>query len=176
MEMLGAGPIANLSDQTVNAGRCTRAWPLLRDWMLRTHAWNCAVKRVVLSPDITAPAFGFSHAFTLPIDYVRMLEIGDVYDQPAYKIESGKVLADATTLKLRYIWRNDDPTTWDGALVRVMVLAVAAHLAYATTNSASVESTRIDELRRELRAAKSIDGAEEDGEILGDFPLYAARF
>jgi len=96
--------------------------------------------------------------------------------RPTYKVESGKILADVAVLRLRYVWRNENPATWDSAMVHVATLAIAARLAYAITNSASVEQTRLDELRIELQAAKSIDGVEEDGEVLGDFPLYAARF
>ncbi len=177
LDMLGADPINSLTDPGDNAGRCARAWPLVRDWLLRKHSWNAAVKRVALAPDAVAPAFGFGKAFTLPADFLRILEVGDDdTGRPAYKVESGKLLADVSVLRLRYVWRNENPATWDSAMVHVAVLAIAARLAYAVTNSASVEQTRLDELRIELQAAKSIDGVEEDGDVLGDFPLYAARF
>ncbi|HEY0878990.1 MAG TPA: hypothetical protein VGE10_11125 [Zeimonas sp.] len=177
LDMLGADPINSLTDPGTNAGRCARAWPLVRDWLLRKHSWNAAVKRVVLAPDAVAPAFGFGRAFTLPADFLRVLEVGDDdTGRPAYKLESGKILAEVSALRLRYVWRNDNPATWDSAMVHVATLAIAARLAYAITNSASVEEIRIGELRDELQAAKSIDGVEEDGDVLGDFPLYAARF
>lgn len=176
LDMLGASSINSFSDPGENAGRCARAWPQIRDWLLRKHSWNAALKRIVLTPDAVPPAFGFTHAFTLPADFLRIVEVGDDLNQPAYKVETGKILADTTVLKLRYVWRNENPATWDSAMVYVATLAMAARLAYAVTNSASVEQIRLDELRVELQAAKSIDGVEEDGEILGDFPLYAARF
>lgn len=175
--MLGADPINSLTDPGVNAGRCARAWPLVRDWLLRKHPWNAAVRRVVLAPDAAAPAFGFGRAFTLPADFLRVIEVGDPdVEGLRYKLESGKILADVAVLKLRYVWRNENPAAWDSAMVHVATLAMAARLAYAVTNTASVEEVRLAELRDELQAAKSIDGVEEDGDVLGDFPLYAVRF
>lgn len=175
--MLGADPINSLTDPGVNAGRCARAWPIVRDWLLRKHTWNAAARRVVLAPDAVAPAFGFGRAFTLPADFLRVIEVGDPdVESLRYKLESGKILAEVSVLRLRYVWRNENPATWDSAMVHVATLAMAARLAYAVTNSASVEEVRLAELRDELQAAKSIDGVEEDGDVLGDFPLYAARF
>lgn len=176
LDSLGAEPINSLEDPSTNAGRCARAWPQVRDWLLRKHLWNCAVRRVVLAPDAEQPPFGFGQQFTLPADYLRMIEVGDEYGRPRYKIETGKILADCRALKLRYVWKNENPATWDSALVHVATLAMAAQLAYAVTASASESGLRMEILASELQAAKSIDGVEEDGEVLGDFPLYTAGF
>src|SRR3546814_9999800 len=54
---LGADPI-NSFDEADNFGSnierarlCANLWPNVRRQVIRSHPWNCATKRVVLSPD-----------------------------------------------------------------------------------------------------------------------------
>src|SRR3546814_19099578 len=61
---LGADPI-NSFDEADNFGSnierarlCANLWPNVRRQVIRSHPWNCATTRVVLSPDAAAPAFG----------------------------------------------------------------------------------------------------------------------
>lgn len=177
LQLLGAGAISSFDDNEANARRCAELWPTTRDWLLRKHPWNCAIKRVVLAPDAAAPAFGFARAFSLPADWLRTLEIGDDTNGRApYKLEGRKILCDETSLKLRYVARLDDPQLWDSHLVHVGTIAMKAALAYPVTASTTLADSAREELVAALREARSVDGLEEDGDTLGDFPLIAARF
>lgn len=76
--MLGAQTINDFADQ-LNLDRaklCANLYPTVRDDMLRSHPWNCAIKRAVLAPDAVAPAFGYTYSFELPADFLRVLEVG----------------------------------------------------------------------------------------------------
>jgi hypothetical protein len=95
----------------------------VRNYVLRRHPWNCAVKRVTLSPDVTSPGFDYAFQFTLPSDYLKVLQVGEYGAEVDYRIESGKLLSDDNPCLLRYIWRNDNPATWDDLLVWGMTVA-----------------------------------------------------
>ncbi len=181
--MLGAKTISSFDEATGSidgglnrAQLCANLYPSVRDALLRAHPWNCAVKRVVLSPLSEAPAFDYSYAFQLPGDWLRTIQVGDFGEELDYVSESRTILANATTLKLRYIFRNDNEATWDQALVRLAELAMAATLAYPVTQSASMKESHAADFERALRLAKAVDGQDDPPQTLGDTPLLNARF
>lgn len=172
---LGSDPINAFSgsDFATAAGSL---FPQVRDRILRGHPWNCAVKRVALAPDVATPAFDYAYQFTLPGDWIRTLQVGLYGSEIDYKTEGRKILADADTLYLRYIYRNEDPATWDTLLIEVMTQAMAATMAYAVTQSTSKEEMEINKLRMMLKEARAVDGQDDPPGEFGDFPLLQSRY
>src|SRR5262245_34886808 len=74
---LGAQPINDLAEDSDRARLAANLWEPVRDYVLRRHTWNCAVKRVALAPDVAAPAFDYAFQFTLPPDFMRLLSVGE---------------------------------------------------------------------------------------------------
>lgn len=173
--LLGAQSINDLDESNDRAQLASNLYPTVRDNMLRAHAWNCAIKRVVLAPDATAPAYGYTYQFTLPSDWIRTLSVGDYGEEIDYRSEGRLILADTDTLYLRYVFSNTNEGTWDAGLVDCMTLAMAARMAYAITQSASLQQVRLQELDTALKRARAVDGQDDPPETLGDFPLLAAR-
>lgn len=176
--MLGAQTINSFSDADAldRAKLCSNLYGDERNNLLRAHPWNCAVKRLILSPDATVPAFGYAQQFELPSDCLRVLDVGEGGCQIDYRIEGRRIQANTTVLELRYLFANEVESTWDDALVHLVTLAMAARLAYPITQSTSMEQSRLQEFQQALRMAKAVDGQEEPPQTLGDFPLYQARF
>ncbi len=174
--MLGDNAIASLTEDSDRARLANALWEPVRDMVLRGHPWNCAVKRVSLGPDATAPAFDYTHAFTLPSDWLRTLSVGEEGERPEYRIESGKVLMRQNVCLLRYIWRNDQPATWDSMLVWAMTSCMRSVFAYGITQSTSLEQLVEQVLRDVLRQARAVDGVEEPPQAMDDSPLVSARF
>lgn len=174
--MLGAQPINDLAEDLDRARLAANLYPSVRDDMLRAHPWNCAVKRVVLSPDSNPPAFGYAYQFPLPSDWLRILSVGDYGAEIDYRIEGRMLLADESAPKLRYIFRNEVESTWDAMLIHCMTLAMAARMAYAITQSASLEQGRMQELEMALKRARAIDGQDDPPETFGDNRLLGSRY
>lgn len=176
--MLGAQTINDFADQANldRAKLCSNLYPTVRDDMLRSHPWNCAIKRAVLSPDAAAPAFGYDHAFELPSDFLRVLEVGTADTQIDYLVEGRTIQANTTVLELRYVFRNEVESTWDSSLVRLVTLAMAAVLAYPITQSSALQQSLEQKLELSLRRARAVDGQEDPPQTLGDERLLAARF
>ena len=176
--MLGAQTINDFADQ-LNLDRaklCANLYPTVRDDMLRSHPWNCAIKRAVLAPDALAPAFGYTHSFELPADFMRVLEVGTNGSQIDYLVEGRTIQADTTVLELRYVFRNEVENTWDAHLVKLVTLAMAAALAYPVTQSSALQQSFEQKLEMTLKRARAVDGQEDPPQTLGDERLLRARF
>ena len=174
--MLGAQPINALTEANDRARLASNLYPAVRDAVLRAHPWNCCISRVVLSPDATAPAFDWSFQFTLPGDFIKALAVGELGAEREFRLEGRKILSNDDPCYLKYVASNENPATWDGGLVHVVTLQMAAAMAYPITQSASLRDSLRDEAGRALRAAKSVDGQDDTGETFGDFRLARARF
>lgn len=173
---LGAQTIASLSESNDRARIAAGLYETVRDSTLRSHPWNCAVKRVVLAPDTAVPAFDFTAQFTLPSDWMRTLQVGQDGFEVDYRTESGKIMASGTSLPLRYIWRNTVESTWDAMLVEAMELSMAAAMAYGITKSTTKEDKAEAKLHDFMKRCRATDGQDDPPDTLGDFPLMDARF
>ena len=152
LDLLGDYAIADLSDNTKQARLCDRNYPAMRDAVLRSHPWNCALARARLPVMAEAPAFGFSRQYQLPADCLRLLPltVGGYYDTGtiAHRVEGRRVLTDAEApLDIIYVRRLTDPTDFDPLLVD----AVAAR-----PLAADARQTYFDKLGE----ARAIDGVE----------------
>lgn len=173
--MLGDKPIASFDEATDRARVCANLWPDVRDSVLRSHPWNCAVKRVSLLPDAAAPAFDWRYSFTLPGDFLRVMSVGEYQNEDEWRVESGKVLANYSPMLLRYIYRNENPATYDGMLVDLMTAQMAARMAYPLTQSAALAGEMSNRAAMLKREAKAVDGQDDSADMLGDNPLRDAR-
>ena len=175
--------LLSLGDRGINAfndpsdrAKLTNLYTVRRDALLRSHPWNCAVKRVVLSPDAVSPAYDYTNNFSLPGDWLRTLQVGKTGAETDYKIESGKILSDESMFYLRYIWRNDNESTWDSMLIEGMELVMAAAFAYPITLSTAKEAACIQQVKDFLKVARAVDGSEEPPMTLGDYRLLTSRY
>jgi hypothetical protein len=173
--MLGGKTINDLAEASDRARLASNLFEPVRNYVLRRHPWNCATKRVVLAPDVALPAFDWSFQYTLPNDFMRLLSVGEEGGEASHKIESGKLLCDENPVYLRYVWRNENPATWDDMLVWAMTMSMKAVFAYPITQSASLEQLVDEALKGVLQQARAVDGQDDPPETLGDSPLMAAR-
>jgi hypothetical protein len=174
--MLGDAPISSLDDNSDRARLASNIWPTARDYVLRRHPWNCAIKRESLNPDAQAPAFDFAYQYTLPGDLLRVLSVGLDTERLPYKVEGRKILCDVKPLLVRYVYRNEDLSTWDSALVWGMTQVMRAIFAYGITQSTSLEQLVETVMRDVLRQARATDGLEDEPDALDDSPLLQARY
>lgn len=173
--LLGDKPISSFSENNDRTRLVANLYAMKRDRVLRAHPWNCATKRVVLSPDATAPEFDWAYRFLLPEDWLRTLSVGLADTPDDYAIEGRYILMDSSVCRLRYIWRNNNEATWDALLIDAMTEVMKATLAYSITKSASKEELAEAIVKRVLKEARAIDGQEMPPDTFGDFPLLANR-
>lgn len=157
LSLLGQKSITSLDDESPEALACRIHWEQLRDEVLRSHPWNCAIKRAALNRLVDAPAFGFKYYYQLPADclFVVSLESGDYF-----KIEGRKLLTDSSAANIIYVFTQDDSTTYDAQLSAGFSYLLAAELAPGITASQS-ESDRLRKIGDDkISFAKSSDAIE----------------
>lgn len=179
---LGARPINDFDEESENARLCSNLYPWVRDEMLREHPWNFAKRRVLISRDKESPQFGYANQFTLPSDFIRLIEVNDtpfitgIGWPPGYQLENGKILSNETQLRLRYVYANYVPTTWDSSFNRLMIAAMKKALAYAITRDQAAAANATQEWAIALKQAKTINGVEcPPQEIIGS-TFLASRY
>ena len=133
LNQLGASTILSLTEDSKNARLCNARYTQVRDSLFRSHPWNCLQKRVQLAADTTAPVWGFTSAYTLPTDCLRLLRILD-YDSNN-KVEGRKILTNNSSMKILYVARIEDPNEYDELLRETISAALAADIAYAVTST-----------------------------------------
>jgi hypothetical protein len=173
---LGADPISSFEDGTKHAGLCANLWPTVRDALLRSHSWNCAVRRVQLAPMSKTPEFDFQNQFQLPGDWIKTLQVGRKGRYIDYQMEGRRILANVSLLPLVYVWRNEVPSSWDDAMVITAELKMAAALAYPVTASTSLMESLDQKAEIAARDARSDDGQDTPPEELDGYPMYSSRF
>lgn len=172
--MLGAQPINDFNESNDRARLAANLYAGARDSLLREHPWNCAVKRILLAPDVETPVFGYPYSFTLPADYIRALTVNEGYRKD-YLIEGRQILTHANSVKLKYVFQNTDVNTYDSSLINLLEMLMAAKMAYAITQSTSMSQFRLEEYQMALRVAKAQNGLEYPPETLGESLLLEQR-
>jgi hypothetical protein len=182
LNQLGASTILSLTEDSKNARLCNARYTQVRDSLFRSHPWNCLQKRVQLAADTTAPAWGFTSAYTLPADCLRLLRILD-YDSN-HKVEGRKILTNNSSMKILYVARIEDPNEYDELLRETISAALAADIAYAVTSSNPVSLNMYNLYQTKLKDARFVDATEgqntsqEDGmaDVVDANDFLSSRF
>ena len=158
LNQLGATTILSLSEDSKNARLCNSRYTQVRDALFRSHPWNCLQKRVQIAADTTAPAWGFSFAYTLPADCLRLLKILD-YDSN-YKVEGRKILSNTSSMKILYVARVTDPNEYDELLRETLSASLGADIAFGVTSNNQTASNMYNLFKEKLRDARFVDSTE----------------
>ena len=165
LNLLGASTISALTDDSKNARLCNQRYEPIRNRVFRSHAWNCLHKRVQLAQNSTAPVVEYSHAYALPADCLRVLKVHNgttdsIKSAIDYKLEGRNIVTDEGTVFIIYIALDTDPNNYDTYLQESISHQLAADLAYAVTNNATLADKYMTRADERLREARFIDATE----------------
>lgn len=129
---LGEARITSVNEDTVASRACALHYETTRDEVLRSHRWNFAQARAVLSAIAETPAFGWSYQYQLPADCLRVLEVngseaGDVISSE-FIVEGRRILTNADEVRLVYGKRVTNVSEYDALFVKVFALKLAIAL------------------------------------------------
>ena len=165
LNLLGASTISAFTDDSKNARLINQRYEPVRNRVFRSHAWNCLHKRVQLAQNSTAPVVEYSHAYALPSDCLRVLKIHNgttdsIASNIDYKLEGRNIVTDEGTVFIIYIALDTDPNNYDTYLQESIAHQLAADLAYAVTNNATLADKYMTRADERLREARFIDATE----------------
>lgn len=159
--------IANIENpETDNEKLCARHYYVVLEYLLRNYVWNFAKGRKIIARDaLNTPEFDFTDAYTLPNDFIRLLNFND-HDSLIgvdYDVVGNHLLLNnegASDVRLRYIKRVDDVKAFDSGFVHLFSLYLALNMAFKKT----AKQTLMDRLAKQIEMAEakivSIDGQE----------------
>jgi len=163
LQRLGEKSITALTDDSTRARECNRVYDHARDTELRAHPWAFARKRAQIAASSTAPAFGFTTAYPLPADCLRILPTAD---QENIQIENGSILTDDTgAFKLIYIARITDPNSFDQTFVDLLVARIARDIAEKITqsnNKIEIAQQLYADAKKEARKVNAFEGPSHE--------------
>jgi len=157
-------PINSLTEDSDNARFCNQFYAPVRDAILRSHPWNCAIYRRTISSLADAPDFDYDYQFQLPANpyCLRILQVGKSEDQPIqWGVEGRRLLCNESSTRIVYIKRITDTNEFDPLLVDAISVALAIKLAMPLANDQRLVDSLVKELELiVLPLARSIDGQE----------------
>ena len=145
LKRLGLDPIVSLATDTSQAGIILRnTWEATRDAILRAANWRCLLARSgSLAQEAAAPSFGYSYAYTLPTDCVRVVEMSV---DAAWEVEGRKLLTDESEAYIRYVAYDkakDLVALLDAHLVAAIVAQLTVDIAPALKAKSMVPQLEI---------------------------------
>ena len=183
--MLGQPGIASLVDDPETATSkaqkwCSRLYPFVRDNLLEAHPWFWASTRVALVLDEDyPPEWGYTHAYLLPTDYLRLCENKD--DEYPFTIEThptrGKrMLTEMDEVYVRYVWRVTNVNLMPNFFVMAVARQLAAELAYPLCGERDLGLKLVKMAKDERDVAAAMDfGCELSQPAETEDPWITAR-
>ena len=152
--------ITSLTDATERARLCNQFWQDAVKTVLREHNWRCATKRAQLSRLANVPAFGFGYAYELPPDWLRTSSTSLDADGLKWTQEGRKILTDESAVYVKYVYYNEDVSSWDASLVDTVAAFMAFKLAGGLTEQSSKKKLMWELYLTRLKQAKGTDSQE----------------
>lgn len=169
MALLGVGAkpkIASLIEDSDNARLARQFYAPVRDSVLRSHIWNCAIERPssALTPLTATPDTDYDYYYQLPVNpyCLRLLRVGTNEEQPTdWKVEGRRFLCNLSSAQIVYIKRITDTNEFDPLLVDAIVNRLQIKFAMPLTNSRAL----VEALAQEYEVitapiARTIDAQE----------------
>ena len=174
------GLISALTDDSVNARLCNIFFAPVKDAVLRSHPWNCAIKRATITALSATPDSDYDYQYQLPTNpwCLRVLQVGAAIDQPIeWRVEGRRLLTNESSPPIVYIKRITDTNEFDSLLVDAFVIKLALKLVMPLTANAIMQKGLIDELEGiSLPEARSVDGQESSVRVVEADTWTNSRF
>ena len=134
---LGADRISSLSDNSDEARACNQFYDGARDAVLPQAHWTFATTQAELSKLTSTPLFKYAYAYQLPTDpyCLKPLFMENPEQDTPWKVRGRELHTDRDGVKIEYIWRQDDVSTYSPLFVTCLEYFLAAKCAYAVTGS-----------------------------------------
>ncbi len=139
-------------------------WDAVTDETLRAHPWSHALVWTALAREADPPAWGFAHAYSLPADCLRLIDVrgeNDPSAPPARHSLSGRsVYSDVSPCLARYVARRPDPWLWPPDFAEAVVCRLAADIATLCAQNSGLAASLLRLYDAALSRALLHDAAE----------------
>lgn len=187
---LGEVVITSLDDDDTKAARTLAAiFDMRRDALIRKFNWSFAMKRTTLSALASGPSWGYTYAYQMPADCLRVVQINDLWvipslsdfiggpDSEPYAIDGREIHTDfSAPLKIRYLYRVTNPGYFDACFVEALAYDLAVEACEAITQSNTKKGDMRAGLKDEILQAIRANAIELPPQAVADDAWLASRF
>lgn len=159
LRKLGAETILSFEDDNPRARLVSGSYDIKLIELLNAHPWNKAIDYVSLAPlsEMPADIYDYDSIFQMPSDCIRVLGTSEDPDGEWEEIAGNRIVANCTTLTVRYIKLVEDVTALGVTFCEVLAWMIAEDCAYAITQSSAQVDMASKMKDKALRAARSFD-------------------
>ncbi len=168
LNKVGADRITDLLDDTESGRLLNSIFDIKRDAELAAHPWTFAITRALIPASSTAPAFGWLRSFPLPVDCLRLVEVGEhyaFYDSstgPLFQVEGAAVKTDQTSpLSIRYVQRVTNSGLFPPLFVEAFACRLAAEIVERRTQSLPKREAAWAEYKEAIKQARRVNAIEQ---------------
>jgi hypothetical protein len=169
MDSIREAPAASLATSSAPMRFFLRHYQHVVDMTLRSYVWNFAKELHELPEDVTTPAWGFLHRYSLPNGCLRVLKpTSDGYDTSPpipYEIVGSFLHTDwSSPRRIKCIMRVENPGAWDPLFTELVVVTLGVRAANKFTGKAQYLAQLMQLLGRAQAKAEEIDSFEGSAE------------
>lgn len=183
LSWLAGNLITSFDDDVKEAAVCKANYELARDAVLEDRAWTFATKRYYWTPLVDSPPFGYSHAFLINPEVIRILEVRESGSQVRangasnldWRREGNTIVCNAASIYVKAIWRITDTTKFTPAFVHCLAARLAADIAITLTESRNMQRDMWDLYMKKLDDAAATDGMQGSNDIIESRYLIKVR-
>lgn len=188
LTLLGAARITDLAENSKSGRAMTAVYETTRRAMLRRAWWKHALKRDSLPAMADDPTvWGYGYRYQLPPDFIRLVQVHDTFAVPAqtdyvtqddslWSLENGKILTDlGAPLKIRYVFDNQDPGTYDDLFVQCFADELAFRSCEEITNSTQKREAIRETYKADFLEAARAGAMELPPQSIADDSWVVAR-
>lgn len=180
-------PLSSLDEGTQTALVVDAIYDQTREYVLGAANWNFALRRATLAKLSKDPAFGFTYAFALPSNYIRVtsvhLSTSDYAEGPEYRLENmlidgtdtNVIMCDYNPLYLRYVANITDVNTMTVGFRNTLAWALAMELAAAIPAKVTLFDKCQEMYQKTKMIAASRDAVEDYPESRPNGSWYNSR-
>jgi hypothetical protein len=136
LTILGAEPINDLTDDTLEANVANRIYDESRQSILSERLWTFATKRALLNQVTTPLAWTntqMNFLYQLPSDWLRIFGVNS--ERATWRVEQDKLLSDTAGIGIIYVFNQTDTTKWNPSFVDAFADKLAADMSFYVNNS-----------------------------------------
>lgn len=198
--MLGAARIMSFQDNSKSAKEARAIYAMQRDAELEAHTWSFATKLTTLPATTVPPEYQneFTIAYNLPADYLRAIQVGDIYPsanafdyragwQADYQIMGGQILTgpgwpivpngpSLPPLNLMYVWKVSESGLFNPLFVRALAAQIAWTLCETITQSTQKQTMAMQAYKLAITEAVRVKAVQKPPDQIADSAWILSRY
>lgn len=155
LALLGDYQITGLNEASKQARLCNFWYPRVTRMVLEEHNWNCAKHQATLAKIAGASPVGWTYAYALPDDFIRLIRLEDGSSQ--YEVRGRTLCTDVDGAVMLYIRMVPDESYIPPLLADCIGLGLAQKIAFAITGDKELIPAITTLFERQMAKARGSD-------------------